>query len=88
VDLLFISKHSIHSYEIPPVILHLSDGLVSTMITRAAKISMDHFSTNDILLLKFYVTKLDSSSAFVFGHNWLHHYNPLIDWSAGQITCF
>jgi hypothetical protein len=57
------------------------------MITRAAEISI-RFSTNDILLLKFYVTKLDSSSAFVFGHNWLHRYNPSIDWSAGQITRF
>jgi hypothetical protein len=43
---------------------------------------------NDILPLKFYVTKLDSSTAFVFGHNWLHRYNPSIDWSAGQITYF
>jgi hypothetical protein len=87
VDPLFVSEHSIHSYEIPPVILRLIDGSVGAMITRAAEISI-RFSTNDILLLKFYVTKLDSSSAFVFGHNWLHRYNPSIDWSAGQITRF
>jgi hypothetical protein len=83
VDPLFMSKHSIHSYEIPPVILCLINSSVGAMITRAAKIS-----TNDILLLKFYVTKLDSPSAFVFSHNWLHRYNPSIDWSAGQIICF
>ena len=41
-----------------------------------------------MILLKFYITKLDSTSAFVFGHNWLHRYNPSIDWSAGQITYF
>jgi len=41
-----------------------------------------------MILLKFYTTKLDSTSVFVFGHNWLHHYNLLIDWSAGQITYF
>jgi len=57
------------------------------MITRAADIII-RFTTNDILLLKFYVTKLDSASAFVFGHNWLHRYNPSIDWSAGQISFF
>ena len=57
------------------------------MITRAADILV-RFSTNDILLLKFYITKLDSTSAFVFGHNWLHRYNPSIDWSAGQILSF
>ncbi len=57
------------------------------MITRAINIPI-RFSTNDILLLKFYVTKLDSTCAFVFGHDWLHRYNPSIDWSAGQITHF
>jgi len=67
--------------------LRLIDGSVGASITRAADISI-RFSTNDIIALKFYVTKLDSTSAFVFGHNWLHRYNPLIDWSAGQITCF
>jgi hypothetical protein len=82
-----ISSNSIPSYEIPSVILHLLDGSISTMITRAANITI-RFTTNDILRLKFYITKLDSTSAFVFGHNWLHCYNPLIDWSAGQIDYF
>jgi hypothetical protein len=40
------------------------------------------------LVLKFYITKLDSTSAFVFGHNWLYCYNPSIDWYAGQILYF
>jgi hypothetical protein len=79
--------NSIPLYEIPPVILHLIDSSVGAMITRAAEIAI-RFSTNNILLLKFNVTKLDSSSTFVFGHNWLHHYNLSIDWSAGQITHF
>jgi hypothetical protein len=87
VDPNFISSTSVPSYEIPPVILRLLDGSVGAIITRAADITI-RFSTNDILRLKFYITKLDSTSAFVFGHNWLHRYNPSIDWSAGQILYF
>ena len=71
VDPSFISDHSVSCYDIPPVILRLIDGSVGASITKAADIAI-RFSTNDILLLKFYVTKLDSTSAFVFGHNWLH----------------
>ncbi len=77
----------VSSYLIPPVILCLLDSLVGTVIDHAADILV-RFSTNDILLVKFYITKLDSSSGFVFGHNWLHHYNLLIDWSASQILYF
>ena len=69
------------------MVLRLLDGSVGAIITRAADIVI-RFSTKDILRLKFYITKLDSSSAFVFGYNWLHRYNPSIDWSAGQILYF
>jgi len=79
--------NSFPSYEIPPVVLRLLDRSVGAIITCATDITI-RFSTNDMILLKFYITKLDSTSAFVFGHNWLHRYNLLIDWSAGQITYF
>ena len=36
----------------------------------------------------FYVTPLDSTTALVLGHNWLHRYNPSIDWFAGQLLHF
>jgi len=87
VDPEFISSNSFPSYEILPVVLRLLDGSVGAIITCAADITI-RFSTNDMILLKFYITKLDSTSVFVFGHNWLHCYNLLIDWSAGQITYF
>jgi hypothetical protein len=87
VDPSFISKYNIPVYEIPPVILRLLDGSVGAMITSAADILI-RFTTGDILLLKFYVTKLDSVSALVFGHDWLHRYNPSIDWTAGLISHF
>ena len=68
VNLSFISSHSFPDYEISPVILRLLDSSVGAMIMCAADILIC-FATNDILLVKFYITKLDSTSAFVFGHN-------------------
>ena len=87
VDPPFISNNSFASYEISPISLCLLDGSVGEVILQAADIPI-HFSTSDVLPLKFYVTKLDSTSTFVFGHNWLHHYNPSIDWHVGHILHF
>jgi hypothetical protein len=84
IDPKFVEKHSISSSEISPVVLHLLDGSVGVVITHAADIHIC-FSTNDILTLRFYVTLLDSTTVLVFGYNWLHHYNPSIDWFAGQL---
>ena len=87
IDPSFISKNKIPYYDIPPVTLRLLDGSVGASIARIADIDIC-FSTNDKMLLRFYVTKLDSATAMVFGHNWLHRYNPSIDWSAGHIEHF
>jgi hypothetical protein len=87
VDPSFISQYDLPFYEIPPVTLRLLDGSVGAIITSAADILI-RFTTGDILLLKFYVTKLDSVSALVFGYDWLHRYNPSIDWTAGLISHF
>ena len=87
VDPNFIKKHSLPTFSISPVTLRLLDGTVGAVITHAANLRIK-FSTNDILTLMFYVTPLDSTTALVFGHNWLHRYNPSIDWFAGQLLHF
>jgi len=87
IDPTFVSQNSFPIYEIPPVTLRLLDGSVGAIITRATEIDI-RFSTKDVLRVKLYITTLDSTSAFVFGYNWLHRYNPSIDWSAGRILYF
>jgi hypothetical protein len=87
VNLSFISQYDLPFYEILPVTLHLLDGLVGAIITSTADILIQ-FTTSDILLLKFYVIKLDSVSVLVFGYDWLYCYNPSIDWTTGLISHF
>ena len=79
------SKHNLRTYNINLIPLQLFDGTTNSVIHSAIDLPV-YFPSGDKHSVTFYVTPLDSSCAAVLGHNWLTHFNPLIDWVLSSIT--
>ena len=89
VDEDFVRSKSLIPTLLPtPIILRLFDGQPAPAgpINSYLDLSLS-FSSSDKnpQKIRFLVTRLDSSTHLVLGHNWLRRYNPVIDWQSGSV---
>ena len=65
--------------------LRMFDGSSTSTVEKKVQIPIK-FSTGELHIVKFYITKLDKEYSVVLGYDWLTHHNPIIDWTEMKIT--
>ena len=85
IDARFVKKYHIPTSDTAPVELRLLNGSFGSTITKTVTLTVT-FPSGDPLVVTFYVTPLDSTCDVVLGYNWLHRYNPLVNWSENSVA--
>ena len=86
IDSKYVEKNFIPTSEISPMNLRLFDGSLAPKPIHSIASLPIHFPSSKIFDIDFFVTPLDSSCKAVLGYNFLHRYNPLVDWMKGTLT--
>jgi hypothetical protein len=76
---------AMHRTRIPPTELRLFDGSSNCVITEAVTLRL-RFAGGQEITQQLLLARLDGHSQMVLGYDWLHTYNPLIDWVQATLT--
>src|SRR5258708_23654780 len=68
-----------------PIPLRMFDGSATSTIKKKVQIPIK-FSTGELHVVKFYITKLDKEYSVVLRYDWLTCHNPIIDCMEMKIT--